>query len=347
MRQFWTRASCTRFLQTVSALSVVTLAAASPINSAVSRSFVATAGAGAGEVGLTALTPAQAQQLVSQKLAAAYGTAWRDHTPKWSEPECRQVAEGGSPPGIRCSTEFAYAGVWRGVGAMVDNDGTVTLQPGRSWVRRWRPEPAHEALPGGGEADCTTPKVEGHVFSNDGGCYALTLYQNFGGSTIVRYTGFKRHIYSYATLSALWPDFNGYTCTWSKQTYQCINRFGDGFRWKPYASNPSVATSAEFWSPSRNVSCHMGANWRSATEVFCRSAKRDLSVALSPDGRLYICRSNCLGFPSKSAPSLAYGKQITVGGFRCLSLQSGMKCTMIRSGTGFLITSTTVSRVGP
>jgi hypothetical protein len=173
----------------------------------------------------SALTSQQAQQAVATKLAQVYGSAWLRHTPTWSEPECRQPIV---PQAFVCSTEFQYAGVWHAVGASV-NGGTLTLCIGSSWVRRWQRN----------STSCTRPSgVVGELFTNGHGCDASTLYQNFGyspGTHRVRYTGFKRHVFYYGTDTALWPDFYGYSCSWSHATYQCTNRFGDGFRWKPYA----------------------------------------------------------------------------------------------------------------
>ena len=75
-----------------------------------------------------------------------------------------------------------------------------------------------------------------------------------------------------------------------------------------------------------------------------------------PADRLTICRdrtpndfnNECkLGDRGENPiQPLAYGKQITVGRFRCQSLQIGVRCTVIRSGRGFLINRDGVSRVG-
>jgi hypothetical protein len=46
-----------------------------------------------------------------------------------------------------------------------------------------------------------------------------------------------------------------------------------------------------------------------------------------------------------SAPTLAYGKQISYGRFRCLSLGSGVWCIVIQTGKGFLINRDGVTRV--
>jgi len=64
-------------------------------------------------------------------------------------------------------------------------------------------------------------------------------------------------------------------------------------------------------------------------------------------GRLKICRGiRCLGNAAVNTPTLGYGKLITVGRFRCRSLRSGIRCTVIQSGKGFLIDSKAVRRVG-
>ena len=201
--------------------------------------FVTAVGASAGQVGSAVLhNPAGA--------AAGFAEAGRnvrqrvaDRTPTWSQPECRQPE---TPTSIICITEFEHAGVWRSVSASVTN-GTLTLEAARQWARRWQLEPHNCGL------------VAGQVYTNDGGCYAEMLDQNFGGHGTVSYTGFKRDLYSYGTFSALWPDFNGYSCTWSNQTYQCTNRFGDGLRWKPYAQSRQALSAS---SPRAAISVRDG-----------------------------------------------------------------------------------------
>jgi hypothetical protein len=89
--------------------------------------------------------------------------------------------------------------------------------------------------------------------------------------------------------------------------------------------------------------------------VDCQSFAPTLSqtVKMNRSGRLAICQdrgthNRCnIGNPGEGTPTLGYGKRITVGRFRCLSLRSGMRCTVIQSGKGFLINSSGVTRVGP
>lgn len=67
---------------------------------------------------------------------------------------------------------------------------------------------------------------------------------------------------------------------------------------------------------------------------------------MSLDGRLDLAATipQILG---KGGPSLPYGGQETVGRFRCLSQRAGMRCTVIRSGMGFLFRNKGAARVGP
>jgi hypothetical protein len=114
----------------------------------------------------------------------------------------------------------------------------------------------------------------------------------------------------------------------------------------------TAKTKAYFFSPSRNISCEMSDDRKRAHGVICQSNKPPRFVSMGLDGRLTICRGiGCVGNPGVTdVPSptvLAYGRQISVGRFRCLSQRSGVTCTVIRSGKGLLINSTGVTRVGP
>jgi hypothetical protein len=75
------------------------------------------------------------------------------------------------------------------------------------------------------------------------------------------------------------------------------------------------------------------------------------SVGLSLNGRLQICRGlKCVGNPGEGdVPPirlLPYGKSSTVGRFRCRSQRIGVTCVVIRTGKGFLINRSGVTRVG-
>ena len=96
----------------------------------------------------------------------------------------------------------------------------------------------------------------------------------------------------------------------------------------------------------------------SGVGVYCQSAnpqsnpQKAHTVRMGLSGRLAICRNRSLenrcniGNFGEGTPTLGYGKQITVGRFRCRSLRTGVECTVIRSGKGFLFNSKGVSRVG-
>jgi hypothetical protein len=108
------------------------------------------------------------------------------------------------------------------------------------------------------------------------------------------------------------------------------------------------ATYAGFYSPSRNLSCELADRDARGSYVYCQSVKAPRNVRMSLDGRLTICRGNqCLGNPAENTPALGYGRKVAIGRFGCLSQQSGVRCTVIRSGKGFLINSAGVRRVGP
>ena len=110
-----------------------------------------------------------------------------------------------------------------------------------------------------------------------------------------------------------------------------------------------------FYSPSRNIACGMFDD-SSYRYVNCQSRVPPQNVTMYASGRVTICRdptpnnvaNECnLGDPGENViPVLAYGRQITVGRFRCLSLTSGVRCTVTRSRKGFSISSSGVRRVG-
>ena len=118
-------------------------------------------------------------------------------------------------------------------------------------------------------------------------------------------------------------------------------------------TKPAGRTSAAFYSPSRNVSCEMNDGRPGVRSyVYCQSMVRPHSVTMGLDGRLKICHdtstatTHCLGNPGEHTPVLAYGKRITLTHFRCTSEQSGVACTVIKTGKGFRIDRDGVRRIG-
>jgi len=107
-------------------------------------------------------------------------------------------------------------------------------------------------------------------------------------------------------------------------------------------------TSDAFFSPSRNIFCWMDDDSHRVA-VGCVTFGSPREVTMGAEGRLKIRRipaSQC-GCVPDGPRTLAYGRQTTVGRFRCLSQRSGVRCTVIRLGKGFVINRAGVKRVGP
>jgi len=125
-----------------------------------------------------------------------------------------------------------------------------------------------------------------------------------------------------------------------------------------FAATPWSVTllTAGFWSPvkpKRNLWCDM-ADTNRDHGVSCqfgwpgqRGARR---VHMNANGRLTICnegKRRCVGCVCDEGRGsvLAFGRHIDVGLFRCESFRTGVRCTIIRTGQGFLITPRRVLRI--
>jgi hypothetical protein len=121
-------------------------------------------------------------------------------------------------------------------------------------------------------------------------------------------------------------------------------------------------TSMDFDSPRAiSTRCAMSDRPRVhgsyAVEALCQSGKARPAlyqkVRLGGNGVLAVCRThktsgcNLLCGCEEHVPILAYGQHVDVGRFRCESLRTGVRCTIIRTGRGFLINRDRVTRVGP
>jgi len=63
-------------------------------------------------------------------------------------------------------------------------------------------------------------------------------------------------------------------------------------------------------------------------------------------GKVKTCRGvKCVGNGPEDASTLKYGKSITVGPFRCTSLERGMRCVVARTGRGFELSKQGVRRL--
>ena len=97
------------------------------------------------------------------------------------------------------------------------------------------------------------------------------------------------------------------------------------------------ATVRFFHSPSGNIECEMRVT-TNAKYAYCQTNTPARSARLSRTGRTTICRGGkCVGDAPEGATTLAYGRSITVGRFRCTSRRTGMRCVMTLNGHGFRI----------
>ena len=104
-------------------------------------------------------------------------------------------------------------------------------------------------------------------------------------------------------------------------------------------------------TPSGNIDCQMNDGGGSAAGVFCTMRQPPRAIGLSLNGRLQICRGiGCIGNPGEGdvppIRRLGYGKVATVGRFRCRSQRIGVTCVVTRTGKGFLVNRSGVTRVG-
>ncbi len=107
---------------------------------------------------------------------------------------------------------------------------------------------------------------------------------------------------------------------------------------------------AVVFSPlASGISCHMiddgsvAGSW-----VYCwigASRRPARHVKLTLDGQFSAASTTPIP-TGLGGPSTAFGEHVTVGRFRCLSLRSGMKCTVVKTGKGVLFNASGGRRVG-
>jgi hypothetical protein len=113
------------------------------------------------------------------------------------------------------------------------------------------------------------------------------------------------------------------------------------------AATDAAAKVRWFHSPSGNIECEVAAaDDQRGTHAYCQTFDRPRSVKLRRDGTLRVCRGiACLGNGPTNASTLGHGESIRVGPFRCESLERGMRCRVIRSGRGFLLSKRRLKRL--
>jgi len=129
-----------------------------------------------------------------------------------------------------------------------------------------------------------------------------------------------------------------------------------------------TATSVAFLSPTGNISCEINtspaagsvdANGNAVkSSAECQTTKPAQSASLAEDGTVTECSAaqpnpaaagGCIGNPGDSTPTLAYGNQVMVAPFRCISATNGVTCALIQAdgpGKGFLISRSGIVETG-
>lgn len=117
------------------------------------------------------------------------------------------------------------------------------------------------------------------------------------------------------------------------------------------AAAAPAANGAVAWikSPSKNIACQMSHRYAGQTSVTCQTYRTAKSVTLRANGTLRVCRGvSCIGDPPVDrTATLRYGVSKRVGPFRCSSIRAGMRCVVIATGRGFLISRDAVRPVRP
>jgi hypothetical protein len=102
-----------------------------------------------------------------------------------------------------------------------------------------------------------------------------------------------------------------------------------------------------FFGPGPSTSCEMDVGMpKIGTSVYCQTYPHTESVVLHTNGTLTICHGiKCIGNPPDQVPTLVYGSWLTAGPFRCDSTHAGIRCVVVKTGRGFVISPTAIKRV--
>ncbi|HUN79607.1 MAG TPA: hypothetical protein VMU32_11835 [Solirubrobacteraceae bacterium] len=116
--------------------------------------------------------------------------------------------------------------------------------------------------------------------------------------------------------------------------------------------------AAEFfvrYAHGRVVTCAMY-DGRAGVQTLCETERPgyEQKATLGPAGTVRGCSRHAraltnacdLGNAGEGTPTYRPGKLVTVGRFRCRVLAGGVRCTLARTGRGFLFTPTKVLAVG-
>ena len=112
-------------------------------------------------------------------------------------------------------------------------------------------------------------------------------------------------------------------------------------------ASAAANTDLTFYSPSRNIGCELQA-FRQAPEhshAFCVTSEPPRCVTLKANGSMRVRRGKlCIGNPPENTFMLKYGRSVRGGPFRCTSRRDGMRCIVISTGHGFLISRERLTR---
>jgi hypothetical protein len=94
-----------------------------------------------------------------------------------------------------------------------------------------------------------------------------------------------------------------------------------------------------FHSPTGNIECEVASGDSRGTYAYCQTFTPLQTARLTLNGRTVVCaHRNCsVGNGPVDATTLAYGRSVRVGAFRCSSSRTGVRCLVVRSGHGFTI----------
>jgi hypothetical protein len=111
---------------------------------------------------------------------------------------------------------------------------------------------------------------------------------------------------------------------------------------------PQTASATEFYAPSGNLECEIDNQFGQGalTQVMCLTETPAQSATLGADSSLRKCTGQmCLANAGLNTPQLPYGTSITLGPFTCLSMTTGMQCTL-GNGNGFILARSGVTPLG-
>lgn len=111
------------------------------------------------------------------------------------------------------------------------------------------------------------------------------------------------------------------------------------------SASASNTTTRWFHSPSGNIECKVGFSRPTlGTSAFCVSKRPVRCATLKPSGNVIVYQNCLLEDPPESAFTLRYGHSVRVGPFQCSSRRAGMRCQVVRTGHGFLISRARLKR---